>query len=61
MRGSGSDMSERSFTGFRPWCSTLGGARAAVASGMHYPAAVFVLMGGLLVRVGLTGHFISEP
>jgi hypothetical protein len=26
-----------------------GGARAAVASGMYYPAAVVVMLGGLLV------------
>jgi hypothetical protein len=30
-----------------------GGARAAVASGKYYPAAVVLLLGGLLVMAGL--------
>jgi hypothetical protein len=37
-----------------------GGAREAVASGMYYPAAVAVLLGGLLVMAGLPALYLRQ-
>jgi hypothetical protein len=37
-----------------------GGARAAVASGMYYPAALVVLLGGLLVMAGLPAVYLRQ-
>jgi hypothetical protein len=37
-----------------------GGAREAVASGMYYPAALVVLLGGLLVMAGLPAVYLRQ-
>ena len=37
-----------------------GGVREAVASGMYYPAAVVVLLGGVLVMAGLPAVYLRQ-
>ena len=74
MKGNGSEMSETAL--YRISALVLlvgavmvtagnllgpqGGARAAVASGMYYPAAVVVLLGGLLVMAGLPAVYLRQ-
>jgi hypothetical protein len=74
MKGNGREMSQTALYRLSAWMLFVGavlvtagnllgpqgGVREAVASGMYYPAAVVVLLGGLLVMAGLPAIYLRQ-